>query len=203
MFRLCLFPVLLYMASPAFAGVLLEVSDDGSDLTLQWTGSLDLGSVSSNTFNNDFGPSLSTASTAILDGSSFGRSFAGSATGNNPFLNGFGLGAFSWHPSSLSGSGLGFNGRNLYWDDAFGAAPGVVTPTGQATINNQTVSSVFGTNLDGGAVALWTLTATGDTISVGLGSSGGAVPEPSTVAILGFGALGLVVRRRNRRPILS
>ena len=198
-FAFCLFVI----PSIASAGVILEASDDGTDLTLKWTGSFDLGTLSPTIFVSDFGPSLSTASTRILEGSSFGNQFSGSATGNNPFLSGSGLGAFSWHPSSLSGTGFGFNGVNVYWDDAFGANPGVITPTGQATINNRTVASVFGTNLDAGPVELWTLTSTGDSISVGLASSAGAVPEPSSLAVIGIGTCLVFGQRRRRRAIAS
>ena len=91
-----------------------------------------------------------------------------------------------------AGHSFGFSSGVLAWDSVFGDAPGVFTPISSFVISGETVASAFGTNLDAGPVVLWTHGETGDTISVGLA----AVPEPSSVVLLGFGSLSVLFRRR-------
>lgn len=177
------------------ADVILEVSDDGTDLFLQWTGTFDLGSlVGVNDTTTGAVVSGTSQAISVLDGSNYRATFSGSFTGNDPIIGSTGGSA------AMGGTGFGFNGANVFWDDSFGANPGIISPTGSFTLTNRTVASMFGSNLDGGPVALWTLTSTGDTISVGLAStSSAAVPEPSAFALLATGLCGAGMIRRHRR----
>jgi len=181
--------------TPASGDVILEVSDDGTDLTLGWTGNIDLGNPGSTLGGNnaDF---YSADSTTVYaeDGPGNLRSFGaiGATSGNDPWIAAT---TFNF-PSLHSGTAFGFLGGQAVWDDSFGVSPGVINPTASWTFDSLTVATAFGTNLDSGPVLLWTHGTTGDTISVGLASS--AVPEPSAFLLLCVGALGFTGYRRRK-----
>ena len=185
--------------SSATAGVILQVSDNGSDTTLQWSGSIDLtgstnGALTGKDENRIF--VLSTGAAPIVYSYEVGHysaNSAGTPSGQTPFPGG------GNYQSTFTGGGssFGFQNNTIYWDTAFGTNPGTVTPVRSWTILGETVASLFGSNLDAGPVLLWTHNSTGDTISVGLGAT--AVPEPSSVSLIGLGLMCCCARRRRRR----
>ena len=184
---------LFFPTSSATAGMLLEVSDNGTDLFLKWTGSIDL------TGSTTTGPISTPDTDRILPGGQQVQSTSGSwyidgtagtLSGNDPFI--FTLQELKNSPSNGSGLPFGFLNDDVFWDTSFGVSPGIVTSNRSWSYSDQTVASVFGSNLNAGPVLLWTHNGTGDTIHVGL------VPEPSTTALLTLGALGLMARCRRR-----
>ena len=183
--------LLVFSAATASADIILQVSDDGTDLTLQWTGTMDVGG-SGTVFNLDLDWFNADSSiVASLDGTGR-RGGAGTVSGNDPWL----LDTVNSNPGNGTGLGFGFSGGSLFWDDSFGFTPGVIAPDRTWTFTGLTVADAFGTNLDGGPVLLWTNDNTGDTISVA--HSAAAIPEPGSFALLAFAGVGLAVRRRKR-----
>ena len=183
----------IVLPSTAEADIILEVSDDGVDLTLQWTGELNNGGLtgSLNTQAEDLyrGGSDGVFS---LDGSSRAGNNLGTVSPFDPWITEFGRNA----PTQGSGSGFGFEGSSLIWDDAFGDSPGMITPTRSWIFSGLTIATAFGTNLDSGPVLLWTHKATGDTVSVARANMA-TVPEPSMTGI-GLCCLCCTTRRRRR-----
>ncbi len=184
--------------SSASAGIILEVSDNGTDTTLQWSGSMDLtgstnGALTGKDENRIF--VLSSGAAPIVysyEVNHYSANSAGTPSGQTPFLGG------GNYQSAFTGGGssFGFQNSTIYWDQSFGTNPGIVTPVRSWTIANETVASLFGSNLDAGPVLLWTHNGTGDTISLGLASA--AVPEPSSASLIGLGLMCCFVRRRRR-----
>lgn len=179
----------------AQADIILEVSDDGTDLTLQWTGTMNVGKTGEALGKGNNSDHVSSNSNSIesLGSSNFIGTSLGTRSSNDPWIFTF----RSNRPSNGSGTSFGFSGSVLFWDGSFGATPGVIAPDRAWTLNGLTVADAFGTNLDSGPVLLWTNDITSDTISVGLASSA-AVPEPSSFALLGLGGIGVLVLRRRK-----
>jgi len=168
------------------AGVTWLASDDGTDLTLTTDGG---------SFN---------AGATLTDGTSpfvgahwtndTSQSFYG--TGNvNTQSAGTTSGLDPWIVVGIVGTGtghsFGYFTTNLVWDTGFGDTPGVFTPVTTMTFAGVTVATAFGTNLDAGAVTLWTHGTTGDTISVAK-----VVPEPSSMVMVSLSLAILMLRRR-------
>ena len=184
--------LMIVTPATADADIILEVSDNGTDLRLQWTGSMNVGTTgTAGTANLDaFQPG--SGAVASRDGSVFAATGAGSISGNDPWI----ASATTNIPSNGTGTSFGFQGGRLFWDDTFGATPGVISPNRAWTFSGLTVATAFGANLDSGPVVLWTHGTTSETISVGLATA--AVPEPSSLATLCLGTLGFVAYRRRR-----
>ncbi|MDA8975197.1 PEP-CTERM sorting domain-containing protein [Akkermansiaceae bacterium] len=72
-----------------------------------------------------------------------------------------------------------------------------ISTSGSLDLNGLSIADAFETNLDAGAVHLWTVNTTGDTISAALTP----VPEPSSAALLGLSAVALLFRRRRQARI--
>lgn len=175
------------------AGIVILVSDDGSNLSLTVSGSLDLSGITTAgtvTIDDDFladtGNSLysrpDTYHEAFFVGTWSGTDVVDVAS------------TLTQSPSTGSGDTFGFDQNILFWDVGLGSGNSVITPVNTWTFTGQTVSSVFGTNLDAGNVLLWTSDfGSNDTISIGLASG---VPEPSSAVFVCFSGIGLLLRRR-------
>lgn len=174
----------------AEAGVVWLASDDGTNLTLTTSGSLNT-SASFDTFSNPnagYSPEFSFLLAPVND--------------NSPAD--FGAGTSSFYPGNLdaiasttTGHSFGTSGANLLWDQSFGLSPGTFAPVTTIIFNGETVASAFGSSLDAGHVVLWTDSVTRDTVSIGLTS----VPEPSSTGLVGFGGVALLLRRRRQAYI--
>jgi hypothetical protein len=184
--------------------ITVSASDNGTDLTLAWTGSWDI-----------------TASypTGTNGGGADNYAQVGSSSTSFDFLSTPVANVVVYALTGLSGSDQ-VTVTNLFLVNDQGTATGnnfrvvTVTPgsftvefdrgyvsgttiSGTATIPSQTVSGLFGTNLDSGSVTGFSSTLNGTTNSVVFQ----AVPEPSTYAMLIAGGLamgGAAMRRRRR-----
>jgi len=176
---------LITLSQPADAAVVWLVSDDGTNLTMTTTGTLDIGPTtgSSHTANAHKATISSLYSTGTL-GSQY-RTW-GSAYTWTAFSEMNALG----DADSSSGGAFGHRVDILHWDLSLGDTPGIITPMTSMTWNNKTISSVFGTSLDAGPVTVWEINATGESISVAL------VPEPTSISLLALSGLCMLVRRR-------
>ena len=182
---------LLLIASPAKAVVRIVVSDDGTALTVRWTGTLDTTGV--------FGTG------AVGDADLINNNSEAIYSLNGPLFLSDGVGVLSGvdvvesatlpnlSSTLVVGGSFGFRFDRLYWDASLGDSPDAVSPDGMFTFSGETVSSVFGTNLDSGPVTLWTFSATGDWIEIALAP----VPEPSR-ALLSIGGLVALIFWRRR-----
>lgn len=175
---------------PAEAAVTWLVSDDGANLTITTDGgSLDVGTtVNSGVTTGIIGRVTNDGPTFyVWNGNVF---FAGAGTAE-PFP--------AWEDAdnisanTVDGDTFGYSRHAIYWDGTLGSSPGMITPNSTMTFSNLTVADAFGSTLDSGPVLLWTHDTTGDTISVAL------VPEPSSIALFGFGLGSLVLRRKRKQ----
>ena len=181
--------VLLFsLGSLADASIVIFVSDDGADTTYSMTGTMDLTSITAqHTFAIDF--DLGTSNQLYsADGTVHRRLFIGTLSMGVP-------GAGFSQTSNGVGTSFGFTDHGIIWDDSFTSNPGVVNVNRTWTIAGRTIASQFGTLLDSGPVVLWTLDATGETISI-TNSLTAAVPEPSSFAMFAACLVGFSRRRR-------
>lgn len=178
--------IFLCTARQAEAGVVWLASDDGTNLTLTTDG----GSLST-VGSAGFSPNTNTVGHYFensnivwnLNGTYYSEPL-GFSTGQDPWISG------TTTATIATGDAFGHYDSRLLWDVGFGSTPGTFTPNASLTFAGLTVATAFGSNLDSGPVVLWVASGTDDTISVA------KVPEPSSAALLGLGALGLVLRRR-------
>jgi len=192
----------LLLSIPTDAGLVLNVSDNGSNLTLSWSGSLTIGTNGSSTFSypatsgfgdDDYLSSNGSPTGALsLDGTSFGKNTVGTASNNNPMIISV---LRNSNSTNGVGTGFGFLNGSIYWDDSFGSNPGTIAPTRSWTFFGRTVASTFGTNLNSGPIVLWTHNQNGQTISIAKAS---AVPEPSAAVLVGLALVGCGLRRRRK-----
>lgn len=190
--------VVFSMLQASSASVVLLASDNGTDLTLRWTGDLNLGTNAISGFTANINQNqINQVATAVY-GVNGEFHFANlGTTQNDPVFSPVGIAN-----ASSTAFSFGYSTTNLYWDDSLtanltpdGSGNVVITPTGSFVIQNQTVASMFGTNLDSGNVEIWRVNSTGDTISFGLDDISG-VPEPSAAILFGIAISPTLVRRR-------
>jgi len=175
------------------AGVVIMASDNGSDLTLTFSGSIDRSGDSTNGvahyFQWDNFNELSTSVFSISEASPYYANNIGTWAGNDPWIAGS---VYNSPATSLGSLDFGFQANALLWDNSLGEDPDTVTTDKVVTFTGYTVASAFGTNLDSGPVLLWTHTNSGDTITI----ASATVPEPSSATLLGFGAFACIIRRK-------
>lgn len=178
----------LSLAPPATAAVVWLVSDNGADLTMATSGSLNNGGRTAlppraTSPGGTIYPN-STEWWITNTGNLYFAADAGHLTGANPWLLGF------KEPTSVAGETFGYMGTHLFWTGSEGQSPAMITPESTMVFQGQTVATAFGSNLDAGPVVLWTHSTTGDTISVAL------VPEPSSAVLFSLVSLVWIIRRR-------
>ena len=164
------------------------VSDDGTNLTFTTDGgALNVGGIPGSASGGTTQGFINGDGSLLISGGSgaqFNQSGAGTAALTISLTNGF---AFA----STTGDHFGFSNDDLSWDQRFGASPGSFTPLSSMTFAGQTVSSVFGADLDAGPVLLWTHGTTDDSIWITR-----SVPEPSSFLLVGLSDIGLILRRK-------
>ena len=179
---------LLALSQQADAAVTYLVAQDGLNVNIYTTGSIDLGTQTniSNGVAHGVGP---TAIWNFNTSASGARSTGGTWENDIPTLAGATFAADSWSGNIF---GVSINGPRtvtaLYTNR--GVSGTTYTPTTNWVFNDETIATMFGTNLDSGPVLLWTAATGGETVSIEL------VPEPSSAALLGLGGLALILRRR-------
>jgi hypothetical protein len=203
------FLALLAMASPVPAAVVINFSEVGSDVVVTVSGSLsNLVAISfgNETLDNYLisrtGPSAgNTIKFSNMGGS---RNIYLASQTSGPTLA-WASQLISLRPDSVSLTGLDYffftNSALSAQVDLMNYSPG--TPiSGQFTFLNKTLAGMYlPTSF---TEYVYQLTSGGDTITVQFGSSGGgAVPEPTSMAIFGLGALGLAYRSRRKSNLLQ
>jgi hypothetical protein len=171
----------LAMTSHSQAAVLVTFEQVGDDVVATWTGSLDAGVLQTQVpFNGILGAAQ--------------RSLYALSGSNDFYLNGLA------HASSLSGSitsytgSAGFVTAGIYFSGVEKVVPGSSiydfdTLGVTQTFGDQTLADIGAASFDD--TLAWTSSAQGtNTISYT------TIPEPSSTALLGLGALALAVRRR-------
>lgn len=171
----------------ATASVIISVSDDGTDMTVTFSGSI----------NRTIAASNGTSVSANRDRLSGNQAYTSkpnyyySSEGVNSFISGITLQSNS--PSKASGSDFGgYITTSLVWDAGLGVDPVIVNMDYTTVYTNRTVASVFGTTLDGGLVTTWTHNLSGDTFQIQ------SVPEPSALVLSSISGLLMLARRRRR-----
>lgn len=99
----------------------------------------------------------------------------------------------SFNNSSIGGSGGGPGGNLVLGSYTFGAS---ISAT--LTFTNKTLAAMGLVNQGSYVYTVGSGSDT-DTITFNVGGSGGQVPEPSSMAIFGLGALGMAYRARRKR----
>lgn len=168
------------------AGVTWLASDDGTDLTLTTDGgSFNAGATSAAGTGSVGGASWTNDTSTSRFGAGTVNFQTAGTTALDPWIAVDSIGTGSGHDFGYIGT------TSLIWDTVFGATPGTFTPVTTMTFTGLTVATAFGTNLDAGAVTLWTHGTTGDTISVAK-----VVPEPSSMVMVSLSLAILMLRRR-------
>jgi len=198
------------MASDAMAAVIVNITQSGSNVVATLSGSLSsLGTPTGSSSNQGAGgsvsvvpgnPSFEFPELNIFDVSTGSESHRYSLTYSG------GLWGASFSNTAASGVNLtgvklfainkGFNkGLHLAKDYVFGTAI-----SGTVTWNNKTLADLGITNL-GTYVYTAGSGENTDTVTFNLssGGGGGEVPEPTSMAIFGLGALGFAYRNRRKQ----
>jgi hypothetical protein len=199
----------LCLVGSASAGVIINVVQSGSDVVLSMSGSLsNLGTpVATQTQNLPRYARIETQrwplpvtedSFFISNGGAINYSTYLKVSGPGPtWGSDYTMSSATSHASSLSFFSLTDSFMNLPSSYVFGTAI-----TGSATFSNKTLAGIGLTN-QGSYVYTFGSGANTDTVTFNIGGSGGGggggqVPEPSTMAIFGLGALGMAYRARRK-----
>jgi hypothetical protein len=199
----------------ASAAVIVNVSQSGNDVVISFSGSLaNLGTpVSAGSLNS---PSKSTVFISSGQSPSLGEYQSDLFRAIQPGIIGFRLfekvsgSATSWGPGGTQTStetftdNLQTSGINMFiagseWLAIPQSYTYGSTFTGSATFYNKTLATMGVTNL-GSFVYTYGSGANTDTVTfnIGSGGGGGEVPEPTSMAIFGLGALGMAYRARRK-----
>lgn len=158
------------IAPYAEASITWLASDTPEGLTLTTSGTLDIGSTTANRTAGYEDATWNINSTSVygLHGTSWIANGAGTRPATNPWE------LTSVAASSWFGDAFGYANGILIWDSALGSSPGSISPNTTLVFDSLNIAQAFGSNLDAGAVLLWTHTITSDNISIALAP----VPEP-------------------------
>ncbi len=186
--------LVLLPAASTHAGIILNIFESGNDVVINFSGSANTSGL---TFHSD---GVSTH-TVRPQGWSFGTSTTNVPTtrytGITHPATYFYTGSVNLTPSSGSGDRLGIQQ---------GALNLLVLPrnytsgtqlSGTSTFNNATLQSLNFT--PGTYITTWGSVANGNADSLIMNVGIAAVPEPSSMALLSVGAIGLAARRWHRR----
>lgn len=193
----------LYMAGSASAAVIVNITEVGSDVQLTLSGSFTSLTIAGS------GSGGQTSQVALGSFSGFGLNYIDLAGGSNPNYYGYSLyskssntywGNFSATADSQTISGfnyLSISTTGLSLDKSYGFGSAL---SASAIFSNKSIASLGITN-PGTYVYTYGNSTTNDTVTFNIGSSpsgGGAVPEPTSMAIFGLGALGFAYRARRK-----
>lgn len=200
----------LCLVGSASAGVIVNVSQSGSDVVLSMSGSLSnlgtgyqaTGSFPSEAmmivYRDPIDSFMNRDQFNISKSGSINYSSYSKISGPGPsWGNNFMLTTASSFASSIDMFIFGSEGLAINSSYVFGTAI-----TGSATFNNKTLANLGLTN-QGSYVYTVGSGSNTDTVTFNIGGSGGgggggAVPEPTSMAIFGLGALGLAYRARRK-----
>ena len=178
----------LTATSIAQASVIVDVTESNSNVYFQWNGSLD---TANSVYHDLYGGWMVGAVRAdypnfVMQLSSSGNTLSYSLS-SIPLQANFGPGNGGYNDlTSLSGNGtFAFDKHQIGVGQFYTSGSPI---TGAAYIQNQTI---VGLGFKSGTFT-WTLAGSGDTVVMTV------VPEPSTYAMIGAGALGLLAMRRRR-----
>ncbi len=200
---------LLLLSTSAKAQIVLTLSDDGTDLTLHYTGTMDLvanGYKEIGNVNRDWARTSPAATSEIYSISGdYYRSHDFGTQGQNTASSWYdlnGSGHATQSPSNGVGLGFGFRSNELWWDTAYDITATTITVDRKWTVAGATVASFMsGETLDiSTPQVIWTNRNTGSTISLVNGNLS-AVPEPTSMLMFGIGMATLVSRRRAKRRV--
>lgn len=194
----------LYMAGSASAAVIVNITEVGSDVQLTLSGSF----TSLTTAGSGSGGTTSRVALSSFSGS-FGRNDIYLAGGSRPDYYDYSLYSKSsntyWGNVAATADSQTISGFNylvistsgLKLDKSYGFGSAL---SASAIFSNKSIASLGITN-PGTYVYTYGNSTTNDTVTFNIGSSpsgGGAVPEPTSMAIFGLGALGFAYRARRK-----
>lgn len=197
----------LCLVGSASAAVIINVVQSGSDVVLSMSGSLsNLGTDGSQYDSNDSSRATIGVIRDFFPDKDFFRLAKGGIT-NVTYYNKTSGPGLAWGNSRVQSSSssftsslnfflMGNEGLTIDSSYVFGTAI-----TGSATFNNKTLAGLGLTN-QGSYVYTYGSGSNSDTVTFNIGGSGGGgggqVPEPTSMAIFGLGALGLAYRARRK-----
>lgn len=192
------------IANESRAGVIVNINQVGSDIVATVSGSLPTSGLSLTGGGSPQGSVLSVYQSEPFMGLPASNEFAMSnGTANyNSYAITQTSGGTVWSSSDLQLSPFstvttvdhfGLSYRETYGEFNISNSYTGGTFSGTVTFENQSLSSL-GFNL---GTFIYTIVNTTETITVNIGSSA-AVPEPTSMAIFGLGALGLAYHKRRK-----
>lgn len=199
----------LSLVSNASAGVVIDVSQSGSDVVLSMSGSLgNLGSSISSGYlpfvglcgvvvDRELRNSPDMDFFLMQTEGEFNYSVYGCISSPGPAWGTGGSGFTSSNSSSISL--FNFSEQSLALDSSYSFGTPI---TSSAIFSNQTLASMGLTN-PGSYVYTFGSGSDTDTVTFNIsgGGGGGALPEPTSMAIFGLAALGIATYRARRKSI--
>ena len=183
----------LALAPASMGAVLVNFEQVGDDVRVSFDGTLGVSGISDSLPSDVSGFAtliLDPAGIIVSGGLSERASMGGGVT--------TGSGLSSTDASSFfdAGFSFGYAGTTIFWDDSLVTGGSAASPT-ELTLDSSNhfyviadadLEDVVGTASTGDV--LWTANVTDDTIQIG------SIPEPSSIALLGLGSIGLLARRK-------
>lgn len=194
-----------FFATSASADVTTYVTDDGTDIEFHMFGTMDLTGTTA-----DVTQSINVDRTTRSNVAEVNQLFSMGGTVNRD--NGAGaLSGQKWdlfqgvenNPSNGTGTSFGFVNDILFWDPVFGSSPGEIQIDRKWTVFGRTIESMFGNDFENSTdeIILWTHATSGDTVGIVNGAFS-AVPEPSSLSVLGLVSLAGLLRRRRKESVV-